>query len=380
MKICIFTGFFLPHLGGVERYTDKLAKELKDKGYKVIVVCSNDDNNADYEQLENCFIYRLPTYNIVKSKYPILKKKNKKFKKIIKMIEDEKCDYYICNTRFYLTSLLCAKIAKKHNKKILVIEHGSSHFTVNNKILDFMGAKYEHYLTSRLKKYKPQFYGVSERCNNWLKHFKITASGIFYNSVDEDVYEKYCKSKYKRDLKDKIVITYVGRIIKEKGILLLIDSFIKLQKNYDNIVLIIAGDGPLLKEIKSKYNNKNIYFEGKLDYDDVMALYNSTDIFVNPSMYPEGLPTSVLEAGIMKCAIIATDRGGTKEVINDKKYGIIIEENVDSLYNALKVLIDKPSKIKEMKSDIHNRVKNNFTWKITTENVIRELKKDGQKN
>ena len=203
MKICIFTGFFLPHLGGVERYTDKLAKELKNKGYKVIVVCSNDNNYADYEQLENCFIYRLPTYNIVKSKYPILKK-TKAFKKIIKMIEEENCDFYICNTRFYLTSILCGKMAKKYNKKMFVIEHGSSHFTVNNKILDFMGAKYEHFLTNRLKNYNPQFFGVSERCNNWLKHFKIIASGIFYNSVDENVYEKYENSKYKRNLKKAI--------------------------------------------------------------------------------------------------------------------------------------------------------------------------------
>lgn len=375
MKICIFTGFFLPHLGGVERYTDKLAKELKNKGYKVIVVCSNDNNYADYEQLENCFIYRLPTYNIVKSKYPILKK-TKAFKKIIKMIEEENCDFYICNTRFYLTSILCGKMAKKYNKKMFVIEHGSSHFTVNNKILDFMGAKYEHFLTNRLKKYNPQFFGVSERCNNWLKHFKIIASGIFYNSVDENVYEKYENSKYKRNLKNKIVITYVGRIIKEKGVLLLLDSFTKLQKEYNNITLVIAGDGPLLNEIKSKYTNKNIYFEGKLDYDDVMSLYNSTDIFVNPSMYPEGLPTSILEAGIMKCAIIATDRGGTKEVINDKKYGIIIEENENSLYNALKYLIDNPSKVKSMKNEIYNRVKKHFTWKITAENVIKELNKN----
>lgn len=377
MKICIFTGFFLPHLGGVERYTDKIAKQLKEKGYKVIVVCSNDGNYADFEELENCFIYRLPTYKLLNSRYPLIKR-NKKFKELIKRIEAENCDYYICNTRFYLTSLLCAKIAKKQNKRIIVIEHGSSHFSVNNKILDFMGAKYEHFLTNKLKKYNPRFYGVSKRCNSWLKHFNITASGVFYNSVDEDVFEKFCKSKYKRTFKNKIVISYVGRIIKEKGILLLLDAFVELQKKYTNIALVIAGDGPLLQEIKSKYNTKDIYFEGKLDYNDVMALYNTTDIFVNPSMYPEGLPTSILEAGIMKCAIVATDRGGTTEVINNKKYGIIIEENIDSLKKALVELIDSPNKIAQMKTDIHNRIKNNFTWKITAEKLIEELNKKNE--
>ena len=63
-------------------------------------------------------------------------------------------------------------------------------------------------------------------------------------------------------------------------------------------------------------------------------------------------------------------------MINDKKYGIIIEENENSLYNALKYLIDNPSKVKSMKNEIYNRVKNHFTWKITAENVIKELNKN----
>ena len=111
-----------------------------------------------------------------------------------------------------------------------------------------------------------------------------------------------------------------------------------------------------------------------------MALYNVTDIFVNPSMYPEGLPTSILEAGIMKCAIIATDRGGTTEVINNKKYGIIIEENINSLKKALVELLDNPNKISQMKKDIHDRIKTNFTWKIAAEKLIKELNKNEGKN
>lgn len=373
-KIAIFTGFFLPHLGGVERYTDKLVEQLKKQKYEIVIVTTNDNNYKNYEKLENYTIYRLPTYNIVKQRYPILKR-NKEYKDLIKKIEKEKVDYYICNTRFYLTTQIGAKLAHKHNKKLFIIEHGSDHFTVNNKILDFFGAKYEHFLTKKLEKYSPKYYGVSERCNNWLKHFNIKASGVFYNSVDNKTYNNFKDKHYIKNKNDKIIIGFVGRIIKEKGIEVLLNVFNNLSKKYNNIELYVAGNGPLLKELKEKYKSKLIHFEGKLNYEEVMSLYNDIDIFVNPSMYPEGLPTSILEAGIMKSVIVATDRGGTIEVVNDEKYGIIIEENEESLNNALEKLLKDTKEIETKKNNIYERIIKNFTWIETSKKVIKEIKK-----
>lgn len=224
-----------------------------------------------------------------------------------------------------------------------------------------------------MKKHNPKFYGVSQRCNNWLKHFKIEASGVFYNSIDKKSFKEFYNDK--KEYENKIVITYAGRIIKEKGVYLLLDAFKEIEKKYKNVLLIIAGDGPILEELKQKYKDKNIIFKGKLPYEEVMTLYNSTDIFVHPSMYPEGLPTVILESGIMKCAIIATDRGGTVEVINDEKYGIIIEENQEAVKEAIVELLENPKKLKELQENIHKRVIEQFVWEITAKNVSKELER-----
>ncbi len=56
-----------------------------------------------------------------------------------------------------------------------------------------------------------------------------------------------------------------------------------------------------------------------------MSLYRRSDVFVYPSMYPEGLPTSILEAALGDCAIIATPRGGTEEVITSPALGWIVD-------------------------------------------------------
>jgi glycosyltransferase involved in cell wall biosynthesis len=373
-KIAIFSGFYLPFLGGIERYTNKLSTELIKLGYDVVVVATNHANLPSYEHsYDHLKIYRLPTYELFKNRYPIVKR-NREFRGLMDQFENEKVDYVICNTRFQLTTLLGAKYAKTNHKQSLVIDHGSSHFSVDIKFLDELGKVYEHYLTDLVKRMVKDYYGVSQRCNQWLEHFHIKARGVFYNSVDSDTYDRFKSKAYKKDFGNKLVITYAGRIIREKGVEMLLEAFSDLAPNYKNVVLVIAGDGPLLSTLRDKYKHSRIFFEGKLDYDEMMSLFNVTDIFCYPSMYPEGLPTSILEAGIMKCAVIATDRGGTKEVIIGSEYGIIIDENQDSLTNALKDLLNKPSYVEDLKNNLHKRVKNYFTWKTTAAKVSQVLK------
>ena len=375
-KIIIFQGYYLPFLGGIERYTQNLSKELIRQGYEVTIVCSNHDNLPDEEETEGIKVYRLPVYNIFKNRYPIIKK-NKKYKEIWQKISSNNYDFIICQTRFHLTTLEGIKLSKEKKLPIICLDHGSSHFTVNNKILDFLGEKYEHALTNKVKKSIKNFYGVSNRCVEWLKHFKIEARGVIYNSIDDKIYEEN-KDKFYPVKKNKTIITYSGRLIKEKGLYLLCAAFERLKKEYKNIELYIAGDGPIYNDLVEKYG-KNVNFLGKLAFNDLISLYNSTDIFVYPSMYAEGLPTSILEAGIFNCAVIATDRGGTIEVINNGENGIIMEENEESLYNSIKELLDNKDLIKKYKANIHKTIMKNFTWKETTKRLKKEIKKIKEK-
>ncbi|RAP44620.1 MAG: hypothetical protein BZ135_07865 [Methanosphaera sp. rholeuAM6] len=368
--IAFFNGFYIPHLGGVERYTNKLAQQLKEN-YNIIIVTSNDSDTKNIETIDGIKIYRLPVYGMFKNRYPILRK-NKEYKNLLNQILDEKIDYLICNTRYYQTSILGAKVSKIKDTRLLLIDHSSNHMSVGNKILDKCGAMYENYLTNTIKKYNPKVYGVSKKSNEWLKYFNIEASGVFYNSIDDELYQKYYKEK---EDDETVIISYIGRIIPEKGVINLLDAFEQVNKTHKNIRLIIAGDGNLLNQIKEKYTNKNIVFKGKIPYEDVMKLCVQTDIFVHPSMYSEGLPTSILEAGIMKTAIVATDRGGTCEVINDEKYGLIVEENTEDLVEKLNYLLDNPEEITKLKDNIHERIINNFTWKQTAKVVEKELEK-----
>lgn len=377
LEIIIFTEYYLPKLGGVERYTDKLINELKRK-YNISIVTTQLDDLPKYEEKENIKIYRIPVFSIFKNRYALIKM-NKELKTLIKKIDEKKYNFLICQTRFFPTSYFGVKFAKKRKIPVMVIEHGSSHFTVNNKVLDFFGHIYEHLLTKKIKKNCDIFYGVSERCNMWLKHFNIESKGVLYNSIDQNDFKKYKDKYYFKPNKNNINICFAGRLIKEKGVYELCDAFNELSKNYKNIKLQIAGDGPILKDLKNKYiDNKRINFLGKLNFDNVMSLYNSSDIFVYPSMYPEGLPTSILEAGLMKCAVIATDRGGTIEVITHKQDGLICEENTKSIHDNLKLLLDNVELIDVYSKKLHNRIVNNFTWNVTAKKLSDIIEKESR--
>ena len=165
--IAIFSGYHLPHLGGIERYTDNLSKELVKKGYKVIIISSDYqfDKNYIVDTKEITYL-KIPVHKLFVSRYPI-PKINKDYKKVLKKLDSFKIDAIIVNTRFHLTSLVGAKYGKKNKIPVFLIEHGSQHLTVDNKVLDYFGSIYEHCLTVYVKRFVDYYYGVSKEACNW---------------------------------------------------------------------------------------------------------------------------------------------------------------------------------------------------------------------
>ena len=357
VKVAIFMEFFLPYLGGIERYQDRLSEQLRLLGYDVFIVTSlHDESLPRFEDKDGLRIYRLPTKGLFKQRYPFFKR-DERFKETMAAVEAENADFYIVNTRFHLTSLLGARLAHRLGRPGALIEHGTAHMSVGNPILDFFGGIYEHALTHFVKKHVTSYYGVSRNCNKWLRHFKIKASGVWYNAVtpeDTAVADNRYERQWPRGRADsEIVISYAGRLIAEKGIVALLDAFTRLRAELPDVPLrlAVAGSGPIEDDLHERYgSDPAVSFLGKLGFPAVMSLYRRSDIFVYPSMYPEGLPTSILEAALGDCAIIATPRGGTEEVITSPKLGWIVDgassaQLTDALVPALGA-----------------RVREHFTW------------------
>lgn len=194
--------------------------------------------------------------------------------------------------------------------------------------------------------------------NKFLDKDKILAIG---NGVDiwntfniKNLDDNILKS-LKLDLnisENDCVITFIGRLVREKGILDLLEAFNEIKNR--NLKLFIIGDtfqGDRDLECKNVINkfkeNKNIIFLGKRqDINNLLAL---SDIFCLPS-YREGMPRSIIEAMAMENAIIATNIRGCREEVVDKKTGFLVDLNSpNEIKEKIEILLDNKNLLNEMK-------------------------------
>jgi glycosyltransferase involved in cell wall biosynthesis len=371
--ICFVSALFHPHFGGVERYTYQFSKSLIARGFQVIVITTDSDRQEYEEVIENIKVYRLPVFHSLGIRYPILRP-DRNFFRIMKKIGKENIDLFVINTRFYLTSPLGLYLAGKKKKKAIVIEHGSGHLTVHNGVLDFFGRVYDHALTGIVKAFKPEFYGVSKACNEWLEHYGIKANGVLYNGIDASysVPDPVDIRKQYHIPGDGLIITFAGRLVKEKGILVFLKALESLNEGHRNLFFFIAGSGPAHPGPDEKTTDlQHTFFPGPLEFNEMQNLLNYTDIFVFPSTHPEGLPTILLEAGLSKCAIIATPVGGVKELMPDPSLGISISPGDPAdIMRAIELLNNDRAYLARLKENFHRFVLENFNWKVLSGKFI----------
>ena len=140
------------------------------------------------------------------------------------------------------------------------------------------------------------------------------------------------------------VVGYVGRLSHEKGPDLLIEAFRRASGSHPDARLLIVGDGP--ERPKLELSARDLIDAGRVllvgGVPDATDYYGVMDIFVLPSRY-EGLPNAVIEAASAGRAMIATDVGGVREIIQNGKNGCIVPaEDVDRMSEALADLLSDP--------------------------------------
>lgn len=377
MNILIFGAHYVPHMGGVENYMLHLQRQLIADGHHVTIVTSQEMGLPTEGQDENgCKIYRLPSYLPMDGRYPIVKSGDRVTKSILSDLSGTHFDLCLVNTRFYKISLLGIRFGYTNNIHTIVLDHGTSHLSVHNRFLDVMGAKWEHYLTSKGEKYKPDYGGVSKASLEWLKHFGIDGKYVFYNAIDPQDIMKLRKEKaedYRKKFHvpdDAQIVSFTGRMLEEKGVPQLIQAAVKLRKENYNVHFFLAGDGPLLETAEQQAKGKEyLHILGRIDMAHVISLLDTSDIFCLPS-FSEGFSTSILEAAACQAYIITTYRGGSRELVSEPRYGYIIKDNsLEQLLPALRYALEHPEECRKAADECYDRLIQNFTWAQTAKEV-----------
>ncbi len=380
MKILVFSPYYPPHIGGLESHAEEFNKHFSKLTNSSITVFTPllPTNSANKEKVNpNITIIRYPAFEIIPN-YPLPKFWSFQFWRLFFNLYQKSFNLVISRTRFFCSSFIALIYAKAKGIKFIHIEHGSDFVRLNSRLKNLIAKIYDHTLGRMVLKFSDLNISISTSVKNFIKKFDQRPSPIIRRGIDKkEIFLIPANRKLKEKYTDKIIIGFVGRLIDGKGVSDLITALSKIKKQ--NFICLIIGEGPqkkALKKITAELNlEKKIIFLGQLRRKKTLSVMKTIDIFVNPS-YSEGLPTAVLEAGLCQKAIIATDVGGTKEIIQNNKSGYLIKpKDISSLTKRLENLIKKPELRKKFGRSAEKYIQKTFSWEKSIQKYEKEFAK-----
>lgn len=222
--------------------------------------------------------------------------------------------------------------------------------------------------------------------HKFLKHKNKDNYLWISNGIDLEEKFNYDKinqekiNKLKEELKvseDEIVVSFIGRLVEEKGIFDLLDAM-NLTKSKVKLIIIGSShvserDKVAAERLKEFENRADIIFTGHVtNAEDYLYL---SDIFCLPS-YREGMPRSIIEAMSMKNAILATNiRGSREEVVHEETGYLIDVKSPAEIAKYIDYLNENFTLLNEMKEKSYQRCFQLYNEKDVVEKQINVFKK-----
>jgi glycosyltransferase involved in cell wall biosynthesis len=189
--------------------------------------------------------------------------------------------------------------------------------------------------------------------------------------------EKVDSFKFKFNIsEEKYVIGYVGRLVKDKGIAELVNSFINLKLKYNHIKLLLVGpyedkDG-LSDDIRNVVKNDcDIITVGHID-DDIEYYYSLMNVFILPT-HREGLGTSILEASSMCLPVLTAGHTGSRDAIIDGFTGSYIKIDALDIGEKLEKYIVNPNLYIQQGINGRNHMIKNFRQELIWDEIEKTL-------
>ena len=311
-------------IGGIAQHVQGLSNFLKKKGHDIDIISSENTLTIPVKGLKN------PSFMISS----FFKSKFKKDNDIVHAHN--------------IPAALAMKNAT--GKKILTL-HG-----IFSKQIDELHGKTTSNISERYEK----------NALNWADaitvvskeaHEHYTKLGFHVQQIPNGINIVSLPTKEDKRFENQII--FAGRLSKEKGILVLLDVAKKIP---DNINLIILGTGPEEDKVREEAkSHSNIHFLGYQSKEKTIALIRGSEILVQPSLM-EGISSTILEAMACKTAVIASNVGGNKEILQNNENGILVDPNSsESILEKIVELVQDNNKKKKLAENAFRTVKK-YDW------------------
>jgi glycosyltransferase involved in cell wall biosynthesis len=326
MKILVITPIFPPDIGGPASYVPAVSASLVEKGHAVTVLTLSD------LLTHNDSGYRFPVIRILRSAARVMR-----MLQTISLIvrQGRAADVLFVNGLALEAAMANLFLRKPLVQKIvgdLAWERAATFSGVTDRLDDFQNKTYGMKIEAlkSLRTFWVKKSSVIITPSNYLKKIvsgwgipekKIT---VIYNAVDGEAKKSGVQqADLPQELQDSAMIISAGRLVPWKGFA----ELISVMEFFPGAHLIIAGEGPEREHLQHVIDEKKItgrvILRGNISRLELLELLNKAALFVLNSTY-EGLPHIVLEALQARIPVIATNVGGTSELIQHEYNGLLI--------------------------------------------------------
>jgi rhamnosyl/mannosyltransferase len=366
LRITQVCKLYKPYFGGVEEVVDQIKSIIQNytNFQQEIISCSNEFKS---EKHINLVITRL--------KYLFEFKSNNISLSLLFRLAKLKTNLIIYHQP-YIFGVLAHFIARPKFKKMVVVYHS-----------DIIGYEiYMKYFNWILKKFLSQtdkIFVLSQvviESSKILQEFQEKCEVIPYG-IDIKNLKSFNNNKIhaiKEIYKNRKILLYVGRLVAYKGLPYLIEA---VKKVNTDAVLVIIGEGPMKKKIKSQIHKLNlkdrVFLAGKISPEEVPYFYQACDIFVFPSiMKSETFGIAQLEAMVYEKPVINTNlETGVNYVSLNNHTGLTVEpKNPKALANAINTMLNNEFLKKKFGENAKLRVEKYFSLERATSKYMEVFK------
>ena len=153
-----------------------------------------------------------------------------------------------------------------------------------------------------------------------------------FQTVEEPISREFLGFK-----KEDLLLTYMGRIGPEKNLPFLLRSFAGIAKSYDNVGMLVIGDGPERENLEDRVRvmgmQDRVKFTGMIPYTEIPAYMATADVFTTASI-PEVHPLSVIEALASGLPVVGIQSPGVGDTVQDGVTGFLAPEEDLAVYTA----------------------------------------------
>jgi glycosyltransferase involved in cell wall biosynthesis len=369
-------------VGGLASHVYDLSKMLVKKGYNIHIVTCSFPGAPDYEVVDGVHVHRFDAYEIPAPEFlqwdlnmNILMER-----KAIEIIK--KHDIDIIHAHDWLVA--SAAIGLKHlfRKPLIATIHSLERGRRNGLFND------GQQMIDQIENLLIQEAWHNVVCSQYMQslcHFSfrfpndkmtIIPNGVRYNDFSVKLSKGDAVKHHKKyaQIKEQIV-SYIGRLVPEKGVNVLLGAVKPVLEKIPNIKFVIAGEGwhrnelqRIAKELKIE---DKVLFTGYLPEEDFLAYFNVSDILVVPSTY-EPFGIVALEGMATKTPIIVSDVGGLSEIVDHQWTGMKVPaDNSQALADSIIELLTNEILRNRIVSNAIDKLKHVYDWSIIADHTIK---------